>query len=85
MNISIETQNLIDDLIASGRFATPEQVIDEAVRSLDLGLRNECEVVPNQSSLESWCEQFEQWARSHRPSAREADDSREAIYEGRGE
>jgi hypothetical protein len=85
MNISIETRHLIDQMIASGQFTTPEQVIEEAVRCLDLGLRNDVQIGPNQSSPATWCEEFEQWARSHRPSDQEADDTREAIYQGRGE
>lgn len=85
MNISIETQQLIDELVASGRFANCEEVIAEAVKVLEVGLKNELECPPSQPSAENWCEQFDEWALGHRPLAQEADDRRETIYQGRDE
>ena len=36
-------------------------------------------------SLNEWAVQFRAWIASHKPLATLADDSRESIYEGRGE
>jgi hypothetical protein len=36
-------------------------------------------------SPEEWCERFEAWAADHRQLLHEANDSRDAIYAGRGE
>jgi hypothetical protein len=34
---------------------------------------------------EEWVKDFRDWAESHRPLPHPADDSRDSIYEGRGE
>ena len=84
--VSLETQKLIDELVASGRFESAEQVIDVAVRFLDVEIQSEAhEPDASGPSPEEWCERFEAWARSHRALEHEADDSRESIYQGRGE
>ncbi len=36
-------------------------------------------------SAEAWAREFRRWAEGHRRLPGEADDSRESIYEGRGE
>jgi hypothetical protein len=40
---------------------------------------------PAPVSAEEWMADFRQWAESHRRLEHLADDSRESIYEGRGE
>ena len=37
------------------------------------------------ASAEEWSKSFREWAASHSPIPNPADDSRESIYEGRGE
>ena len=80
-DLSFETQQRIEELVASGRFKSREAVIDEAVRILCANGEEQ----PRQVSAEDWCAQFETWASSHRALPVEADDRRERIYEGRGE
>ena len=41
--------------------------------------------LPDRLAAEQWIARFRKWAESHRRLAHEADDSRESIYEGRGE
>lgn len=84
MEISSENQTFIEGLVASGRFASREEAIDEAVRRLRTEL--EADGTPaTQLSAAEWCEWFERWAASHRALSWKADDSRESIYADRGE
>jgi Arc/MetJ-type ribon-helix-helix transcriptional regulator len=80
-DLSFETQQRIEELVASGRFENRQAVIDEAVRLLCAN----GEPKPEQVSAEDWCARFEAWASGHRAVPVEADDRRERIYEGRGE
>lgn len=82
--LSIETERFIDELVAAGRFRNRSDVLDEAVRLL----REEFSLDGHESCVQTateWCERFQAWAASHRALLREADDSRESIYAGRGE
>ena len=84
IEISSENQNFIEGLVTSGRFASREEAVNEAVRRL----RSELEAdrtAATRLSAEEWCEWFERWAASHRALSWEADDSRESIYAGRDE
>lgn len=53
--------------------------------ALDAQLQIQTENVPPELTAEQWVADFERWAESHRHLPHEADDSRESIYEGRGE
>jgi len=86
INVSPETQNLIDAIVASGSFSNRAEVIDVAVRLLNVDLEQDrANSKCSESSAEQWCEELEDWAKSHPPLPQEADDSRESIYEARGE
>ena len=86
IDISPETQNLIDEIVASGRFSNREEVVDLAVRLLNVDLEHDRNISKlSESSAQQWCEELEAWATNHPPLPQEADDSRESIYEGRGE
>jgi len=82
--LSVEAEQFIDGLIAAGRFESRSDALDEAVRMLrdELPMNGQGNGV--QSATE-WCERFQAWAAGHRALPREADDSRESIYAGRGE
>jgi Arc/MetJ-type ribon-helix-helix transcriptional regulator len=83
--LSLETRRLIEGLVESGRFPSPEAVISEAIRRLRDDFDSNGRLPMEELTAEEWCERFETWAASHRPLPREADDSRDAIYAGRGE
>jgi Arc/MetJ-type ribon-helix-helix transcriptional regulator len=83
--ISVLSQGLIDELVASGRFIDRQAVLEEALQRLrDEFQANEAWNAV-QGSADEWCAQFEAWAANHRAVPHEAEDSREAIYAGRGE
>jgi Arc/MetJ-type ribon-helix-helix transcriptional regulator len=85
IDISPESQGFITELVTSGRFPSREAALEEAVRRL----REEFESNRHDDavvlSAQDWCDLFERWAASHRTLRYEADDSRDAIYAGRGE
>lgn len=84
-DVSLETEKLVDELVAAGCFKNRQAVIDEAIRLLRDDLQANGRQHTAEVSAEDWCARFESWAASHRPLPHKADDSRERIYEGRGE
>lgn len=59
---------------------TLREAIDEQLQAVEPAMSSGAEVSP-----QIWAEEFRRWAAGHRRLPREADDSRESIYEGRGE
>ena len=85
VDLSLESQKLIDEVVASGRFPNREAALNEAVRLLSIEHHQNGTKSTGDLSPEEWCERFERWARGHANVDHEADDSRDSIYEGRGE
>lgn len=83
--MSLESERFVQEMIASGRFSSREAVLDEAVRLLRTEFQQDGDEVPSDLTAQEWCERFERWADSHQALPREADDSRESVYSGRGE
>jgi hypothetical protein len=52
---------------------------------LEALVREAAGAAPAALPAEEWAAQFRAWVASHRPLPALADDSRESIYEGRGE
>lgn len=84
-DLSIENEHFIDDAVASGRFESRSDAINEAVLLLRDQCRENGQRPAETITAEEWCQRFERWAADHRHLAQEADDSRESIYAGRGE
>jgi hypothetical protein len=84
-DISNETSHLVDELVATGRFENRQAVFDSAIRLLRDEVHANGADPPASVSAAEWCARFEAWANSHPVLPYEADDSREKIYEGRGE
>jgi Arc/MetJ-type ribon-helix-helix transcriptional regulator len=84
-DLSLENQKLIDKVVASGRFQSRQAAIDEAVRLLRAEHQQNGWKMDDELTAEQWCARFEAWAVGHGKLLHEADDSRESIYEGRGE
>jgi accessory colonization factor AcfC len=56
--------------------------LEELARTI---LEREADETPAQPSIDNWISQWRQWAASHPQRDVRLDDSRESIYEGRGE
>jgi Arc/MetJ-type ribon-helix-helix transcriptional regulator len=83
MSMSPETQKLLDDVLASGKFKTHDEALAEALRLL-----KEHQDAGNGVELpfDEWREKFRAHLESTpRTTATSVNDSRESIYEGRGE
>lgn len=83
--MSPENANFLEEVVASGRFASREAAIDVAIRLLREEVEPPSHGTHEALSCDQWCERFEAWARSHRALPQEADDSRASIYAGRDE
>lgn len=83
MRISFDLpDHLADNLrrLAAFKKLTP----DEYAQWLVVGSA-ESAVFPAELTTEEWIAELKAWAASHKPLEHPADDSRESIYEGRGE
>jgi hypothetical protein len=80
LNLSQEAERRLRELAAqSGQ--TVEQYLEGLVTAPPAGTRaGQTELSPA-----AWETAFRAWAASHQPLPQDADDSREGIYEGRGE
>ncbi|MDA1052360.1 MAG: hypothetical protein O3C40_18025 [Planctomycetota bacterium] len=83
--MSLENERFVEGLVASGQFVSREAVLDQAVHLLRGELQQNGGDVSGGLTAQEWCDRFDQWADSHKAIPREADDSRESIYAGRGE
>jgi Arc/MetJ-type ribon-helix-helix transcriptional regulator len=85
IHVSSDSEGFLDQLVASGRFASRDAVIEEAIQRLRDDLKTNGEDQSALLSADEWCDRFEAWSARHRRLPHEADDSREGIYAGRGE
>lgn len=83
--MSLENEKFLDELVASGRFASREAILDHAVGMLRQELQQNGNKLSDALTAQEWCDRFEQWADNHKVLPCEVDDSRESIYAGRGE
>jgi len=87
MSITPENEKILADAVKSGRFNSQEEVLAEALRLLR-DQNEEEEAEPNSAMLpvEKWQRLFEvHLASTPKTKTVFVDDSRETIYEGRGE
>lgn len=82
-SLSDEIERILEQAVRSGQFKDKEQALAEALRLL-----GEQSIEPNGAALpdDAWRARFEEHV-AHTPAtaATSVDDSRESIYEGRGE
>lgn len=71
-----ELQKLIEKRLASGEYATAQDVVAAALRSLE----QRDQVRPTDTA--SWVKSLDAWAQSHGPVGHRIDDSRDGIYSG---
>ena len=73
-----DLSSIIDSLsgLSPDEISALREAIDDRLRS---------EPSSGELTPEEWVKDFRQWAESHRPLPHPADDSRDSIYEGRGE
>lgn len=83
--MSLESEQFINEIVALGRFKSRHDAIDQAIQLLRSEMQQNGEKPADALTAQEWCERFETWAASHRHLPHEADDSRESIYAGRGE
>jgi len=82
MSISPETERLLNEVVASGHFESQEEALAHALRLL----RDSSPDANGHLALDRWREKFqEHLAATPNTTATVLDDSRESIYEGRGE
>jgi len=80
LQLSPETEaKLLQQAVLVGK--PPEEL---AMKALEEQLATESPMMETQTA-QQWVADFHRWAESHRRLPHEADDSRESIYEGRGE
>lgn len=84
-DMSLESEQFIDEVVAARRFENRHEALDEAVRLLRSEIQKDSKKPADLLTATEWCEWFEKWASSHRSLSHEVDDSRESIYAGRGE
>lgn len=79
------TEEILDRAVNNGHFQNREQALSEAVRLLseqtETPEADDAGILPP----DEWVREFRKWARSHKTRSPNLDDSRETIYEGRGE
>ena len=85
MSISSENQKLLRDAVDTGQFQTEDEALTEALRLLHnqsaQGTSKDTQLLPP----DEWIDAFHTWSRKQRAGNPNMDDSRESIYEGRGE
>ena len=80
IRISSQDEQLLRDVVATGRFKSEADAINQALRLLleqSAGVHDELSVV----SQEQWLESFRNWSRRQRNGNPDLDDSRGSIYE----
>jgi len=80
MNIPRQYQSIIEQAVASGAFATPEEALRHA---LELLATEQNLPAPDTSPVHrraNLSARFRKWAESHPPANHVVDDSRESIY-----
>jgi Arc/MetJ-type ribon-helix-helix transcriptional regulator len=81
--MSLENEQVLEALVASGRFPSRQDALDEAVRLLRQEVQANGHAASDALTAVEWCERFEKRASGHRALKRPADDSRETIYSDR--
>jgi hypothetical protein len=83
MSITIELPPDIEKTLrqrAADTRQTPEQF---AAFIIEMTMK--ASIPPKELTAEEWIAEWKAWGASHRPLPHPADDSRDSIYEGRGE
>lgn len=79
IDISAESQQVLDQVVMSGLFETRREALDNAVRLLGENTAT-CSASDGSISSEQWIAKFHEWTRRRRRGNSSMDDSRESIY-----
>jgi Arc/MetJ-type ribon-helix-helix transcriptional regulator len=82
--ISSDNEAFLERLVALGQYPSREAAVDDAIRLLR---QNSTAKEPTnaQNMAGDWGRRLKEWSESHPQVTHVVDDSRESIYEGRGE
>ena len=85
IKLSSQNEEILERAVTNGHFQSREEALAEALRLLkektEEAEADDAQLLPP----EEWVREFRKWARSHKPRNPHLDDSRESIYEGRGQ
>lgn len=81
IQITPQQRALLEQAVASGRFESESDAINEAIRLLGVG---EVATENGTSPGQVWIDSFLDWSRKPRRGVANLDDSRESIYDDRG-
>lgn len=80
--ISPQDEQLLEQIVSSGRFSDQQEALSEAIRLLG---EQSVNGPPSQTlSADEWLSSFRAWSRKSRKGNPNLDDSRESIYDDRG-
>ncbi|MEX0791587.1 MAG: hypothetical protein WD045_00520 [Pirellulaceae bacterium] len=79
MNIPRQYQSIIEQAVASGAFATPEEALRHALELLATEQSIPAPGAPPVNHRADLSARFRKWAESHPPANHIVDDSRESI------
>lgn len=82
--LSSDNERFLEQAVASGVFPSREAALNQAVQSLREKMPPSKDI-PSKLSGEEWVHAFREWIASLPRTNHFVDDSRESIYEGRGE
>ncbi|UUO08544.1 hypothetical protein M4951_09530 [Blastopirellula sp. J2-11] len=79
LNIPSQYETILQDAVASGAFASPEDALRHALELLTIEQKASSRSA-DALHREDQADQFRVWAESHSPVSHFVDDSRESIY-----
>ncbi len=89
INLPPDLENVVAQAIASGSFASPDEVLREALMLLRKRQGEPAQSTNGDSApaldKEEWKTRLRDWSARHPSRTHEVDVSRESIYSGRGE
>lgn len=83
LDIPSQYEAILQDAVSSGAFASKEEALKHALDLLAVEQR--APVQKTKLSHQDWMKKVREWSESHGDVSHFIDDSRESIYEGRGE
>ena len=85
IDILPELEEVLEAAVRSGEFNSREDALAEAIRLLGGAQDANGSSPADELAADDWIEKFHKWSRKPRVGSAHLDDSRDSIYEGRGE
>lgn len=85
--LSPDNELFLNQVVATGMYPSREEALNQAVQALREKTHLCVHAGSDKKKLtpEEWIKDLREWSDSHPPVTHFVDDSRESIYEGRGE